>query len=390
MKPRIAILADFPIQALPDFEIAFRAQNHCPTGLLPMAAAMARKEVECHWITLHESVERPLRVRRENQFFYCLPTARRWRAATLFRADRRAIGECLSEIGPDLVHAWGCEDVYGIAAVNSGYRNILSIQGLLSHYALRGRLAAREYVMAALEWYCLRKAGWITAESEWACEHIRRRAPGGRIRRVDYGVREDFYAQPWKPDPKAPTALFLGTLVPRKGIQDLVAAFARPELADFELRVIGSGGSWAEALRARATPNIRWLGRVSQEETLQEMSRAWLLALPTRADTGPMVVKEARVMGLPVVSTPCGGTRDYITDGKNGYLVALGDIGSLIDKLGALLSDFEKCRRMGAYQHEEQRTFFDPRNTAQGFLSLYQEILAGSACCPPPISFPSG
>jgi len=378
MKRRVAILADFPTHALPDFDMAFRNQQHYPTGLLPMAAAMADSSFECHWITLDETLEKPRQIGSGNQVFHCLPTARRWRAATLFTADRRAIGQCLRENAPDLVHAWGCEDVYGIAAVTSGYRSVLSIMGLLSQYALCSRLAPREYAMALVELICLRKASWVTAESEWACERIRNRVSHGRIKRVEYGVRSGFFTHPWNPDPKKPAAIFLGTAVPRKGIQDLVLAFARPELSGFELRLIcGGGGAWEEALRAKATPNVIWLGRVPQEDALKEMSRAWLLALPTRADTGPMVVKEARVMGLPVISTRCGGVRDYITEGRNGYLVEPGDIDSLVDRLRRMLSDFEGTRRMGAYQHAEQRALFTPQQTAEGFIALYEQILAG-------------
>jgi glycosyltransferase involved in cell wall biosynthesis len=192
---------------------------------------------------------------------------------------------------------------------------------------------------------------------------------------VEYGVQERFFAQKWEPNPAEPFALFVGTAEPRKGLQDLVAAFAHPRLASHRLCVLGDGPVLRQ-MQAQALPNIEWLGRVSREETVARMSRAWCLVLPTRADTSPNVVKEARVIGLPVITSPHGGQRDYVFDGENGWIVDTGDIETLADRLARTLGDFQLARRLGENRHAEQREFFRPQNTAAAFLELYRRYTA--------------
>ena len=104
------------------------------------------------------------------------------------------------------------------------------------------------------------------------------------------------------------------------------------------------------------------------------MEKAWCLVLPTRADTSPNVVKEARVLGLPVVTTPCGGQSDYIADGRNGYLVQPADIASLTDGLHRLLSDSPFCRERGAAGWETDRVLFRIELTAEKFRQLYRTL----------------
>src|SRR6185295_7068451 len=159
--------------------------------------------------------------------------------------------------------------------------------------------------------------------------------------------------------------IFIGTPDARKGIQDAVAAFADARLRAAELEVIGDlEGSFTRRLRESSPANVRWLGRLSPEETARRLARAWCLVLPTRADTSPNVVKEARVIGLPVVTTPHGGQSDYIEDGVNGFLVPAGDPGAIAARAAELFGDLGRTRRMGAANHEAHREFFQPQRTA--------------------------
>ena len=54
-------------------------------------------------------------------------------------------------------------------------------------------------------------------------------------------------------------------------------------------------------------------------------------------------------LGIPSISTdcPCGGPRELIEDGVNGYLIPVGDEEALADRLRRILSDEEGAERMG-------------------------------------------
>ncbi len=376
MKRRLAILAQFPVHLLPGFAHLGEPKQHYATWLPQLAESFARSSgFEFHWVVLTTEVQQPLKVEGWNQTFHLLPTANRRRASTFFRQDRLAINAVLAEVNPALVHGWGTEDVYAFAAVLSGRPNIVSMAGLLSYYVLKTKMHPRDYFQSALELFILKKAGHITVETEWGRKVLAKRT-GRPISLVEYGVNPHFLDVPWNPDPSQPRALFVGSIVPRKGIQDLVTAFASPALANFELRVAGAGGgAWADELRARATPNVRWLGQTPSESTAKELSQSWCLVLPTRCDTSPNVVKEARVIGLPVVTTPEGGQSDYIIDQANGFIVNPGDTDKLTTRLGEMLGGLSKCRTMGASHLQEAREHFRPSRTAELLIALYSQMV---------------
>ncbi len=377
IRMRIALLADFPVHVIPEFAEQ-SPRGHYATWLPQLAEAFeAESNWEIHWlfVTRHSGPQKPFSWK--GQTFHPLYIPGKLRALRLYRKDCAAIKERLDGLQPDLVHAWGNEDCYGLAATLSGYRSVLSVQGILSHYVQQVRMHPLVWVQAAYERFVLRRMKLITAESPWACEIVRRYAPDADIRRVEYGVPEVFYRASWKPDAAKPVAIFVGTPERRKGIQDALSAFADPRLNRAELWIVGDKeGTFARQLRNESAKNIRWLGRFPPPEIADLMSRAWCLVVPTRADTGPTVVKEARVLGLPVITTRCGGQRDYITEGENGFFVEPGDVSGLANRLNQLLSDFEMTSRLGMSHHAEHRALFRPEATASAFVALYREVLS--------------
>jgi glycosyltransferase involved in cell wall biosynthesis len=374
---RVAILADFPLHVIPGFE-QFAPAGHYATWLPQLSESWSsQREIDLHWITLSRRINHPEPIAFQGQTFHCVHSAGKLRALRLYRADCRAIHRRLDQLAPDLVHAWGNEDCYGLAGVLSRRKLLLSVQGLLTYYCAHAPMHPFVHLQAMYERFVLRRATQITGESPWAVEQIRQLAPQAHVQHVEYGVDPRFYACSWQPDAAKPIALFAGSIDARKGIQDAVQAFADPRLAHAELWVLGNSDTrLGRQLRASSSPNVRWLGRKSLSETADLMTRAWCFVIPTRGDTGPTAVKEARVVGLPVISTPQGGQRDYISDGQNGFLVAPGDVTALAAKLGILLGSYSTSRQFGAAKHEEQKQYFRPENTAIRFLEIYRMLTA--------------
>ncbi len=250
------------------------------------------------------------------------------------------------------------------------------MQGIMSYYARHTRVHPRDYLCALLECDLLGRASHISCESRWAMRVLEPLATRATFHHVEYGVDPRFFDIPWKPCRDHKVALFVGTLNSRKGIQDLVRAWSRPELRDVELRVCGGGaGRFLQRLKDQAPGHVRWLGYLDRDATAREMSRAWCLMLPTRGDTSPNVVKEARVIGMPVITTPRGGQSDYIHTGRNGFLVQPGDIDNLVHSAKQIFEDLDRCRELGAWHHEEQRDFFRPERTAKAFAGIYRELV---------------
>ena len=109
------------------------------------------------------------------------------------------------------------------------------------------------------------------------------------------------------------------------------------------------------------------------------MAKAWCLALPTRADTSPNVVKEARVIGLPVITTRSGGQASYVRDGEDGYFVECGDVLGLVEKLKIVLGSLAGTEKLGNLGKQRYRNLFTAAQTADRFQSLYQKVLSDIA-----------
>lgn len=118
------------------------------------------------------------------------------------------------------------------------------------------------------------------------------------------------------------TALFLGRLVPVKGLDLLLAAL--PE--EMDLLVAGDGPLRA-TLEALAPPRVRFLGEVRGRDKSDLLAAADLLVVPSRRlpdgreEGTPTVLLEALAAGLPIVATRTGGIEAVLDDGETALLV---------------------------------------------------------------------
>lgn len=135
--------------------------------------------------------------------------------------------------------------------------------------------------------------------------------------------------------PQARVALFVGTLVPVKALEVLLAAWrillatgsvSAPHdrliiIGDGRLRERLAAASRADDLRG----TVRLLGALPQAEIAGWMHAATALCLSSHHEGMPNVVVEALATGLPVVATSVGGVPDLVKPPLNGYLAAAGD-----------------------------------------------------------------
>lgn len=92
---------------------------------------------------------------------------------------------------------------------------------------------------------------------------------------------------------------------------------------------------------------VVFMGLSSQLE--KDIVDDYMFVLPSKYEGMPNALLEAMVLGLPVISTdcPCGGPRMLINDGDNGYLVPVGDVDCICDRMKTLVDDVDKACSMG-------------------------------------------
>lgn len=153
--------------------------------------------------------------------------------------------------------------------------------------------------------------------------------------------------------------LFVGQLIPRKGVWELMEAFewVSARDADVSLVMVGDGvlRPDLEARRA-ASPQVDRIfiaSFTSQQELPTYYALADVFVLPSLYDTFGVVVNEAMASGLPIVTTHnVGAVADLVADGVNGRVVAPGDANALAQALLALVQDNALRDAMGIKSSE--------------------------------------
>lgn len=137
--------------------------------------------------------------------------------------------------------------------------------------------------------------------------------------------------------------LFVGNVIPRKGLHTLLAALRALDSIDWHLTVAGrldAAPAYVAQLRQQAgqlalRDHVAWLGPVSDEALAGLYRQHHLLAVPSYEGFG-IVYLEAMRFGLPVLATTAGAAHEIVTHGHNGFLVAPGaavPIASAIEQL---------------------------------------------------------
>jgi glycosyltransferase involved in cell wall biosynthesis len=144
-----------------------------------------------------------------------------------------------------------------------------------------------------------------------------------------------------------PVVLTLASLVPRKGVDVLLEAFALLVATRSTARLLVAGAGPERArLEARAVPGVTFLGQRADKADL--LDACDVFALASRAEGLGVAALEAMAAGRPVVATRVGGLAEAVLPGVTGLLVPPEDAAALAAALGALLDDPARARALGA------------------------------------------
>jgi len=179
-----------------------------------------------------------------------------------------------------------------------------------------------------------------------------------------------------------PCVLFVGSLIPRKGLPFLVEAAEKivKEYSETKFVIAGEGPLKNQLLSNLATANLsgnfKFLGNVKEDMLPAVYNCADVFALPSIQEGQGIVLLEAQASAKPVVAFDVGGVNEAVRNGETGLLVKRGDTGELADALLKLLSDKALREKMGANGRRFVTENFTWDICAQKMLSVYREALA--------------
>ncbi len=233
-------------------------------------------------------------------------------------------------------------------------------------------------VWSMLRWCLYRRATSLVVQTEglrpWAEEFL----PAESVHVIPNPIAavHDERSTESVPQMKANCVSALGRLVPQKGFDNLLHAFARcvDKHGDWFLTIIGEGPerSRLEALSARLGigDRVSMIGR--RPNPFPILRRTELFVLSSRYEGFPMALVEAMACSLPVVSTDCpSGPRDIIRDGVDGILVPPDDVSALAHAMDRLMESPEERYRLGMRAGEVVERFSTER-----IMALWGDLVA--------------
>jgi glycosyltransferase involved in cell wall biosynthesis len=163
--------------------------------------------------------------------------------------------------------------------------------------------------------------------------------------RGDLGLQDDF------------TYLFVGRLIPQKGADTLIRAFAQTKRG--RLLIVGDGvdrASLVELAEAlKVADRVRFLG--ARRDLRQLFAASDCFVMPSRWEGFSIVLLQALAGKMPVIATDYGSVRDVIRDTVSGIIVPIDDIRALSSAMERVESDADLCSRLRSGAQEDISRF---------------------------------
>jgi glycosyltransferase involved in cell wall biosynthesis len=270
---------------------------------------------------------------------------------------------------------------------NRGHRRpiLLSVRGsdmMLSDHSI-GRHMNR---------WLVSRADTITAVSEQIAGRLAEHGVGAKTHVVANGVSDRFLPKDrlasrheLQLPAEAIICLFVGMLVPVKGLDVLLQAVSQIDNERLLLVLVGDGPERAALEHCvehlGLSERVKFVGACSSDDVPKWMAASDLLVLSSLSEGRPNVVLEAHASGRATVATDVGGTGELIEHEQTGLLVPPSDPVALAEALRALIDDDNRRDRMG--KQARQRLLekgLTWQGTATAIRTLYDQMMERRAC----------
>lgn len=148
--------------------------------------------------------------------------------------------------------------------------------------------------------------------------------------------------------------LFLGNVIPRKGLHILLDALTQIPMARWHLTVVGSlemDGYYADRIKRSVIANsyegvVHFSGPLIEDDLKNVMRNSHLMIIPSSYEGFGIAYLEGMGFGLPAIASSAGGASEIITPGVDGFLLTLENPTLLSGYLSQLIEDRDLLTRM--------------------------------------------
>ncbi len=237
-------------------------------------------------------------------------------------------------------------------------------------------------IMQSVARTTLNQANVLRSISHAVREQLKRYAPDTPI--VEFMAWTDigsFWDAGSQVTSKQLTVVYVGVLIPRKGLTHLITAFGQVvrRVPASKLRIIGrpENPDYFQSLKQQTiaqglSEKVIFLPEIPQQELCYQIAQSSVLVLPSLSEGLGRVLIEAMAAGTPVIGSSVGGIPDIIKEGVTGFLVPPGDENALAEKMIYLLENPHEVLAMGKRGREFVQSYFSPEIYYQGYQKICQ------------------
>jgi len=174
------------------------------------------------------------------------------------------------------------------------------------------------------------------------------------------------------------TVLYAGRLAPEKHLDVIIQAIALVKQKMSEINLVISGhGVLESSLRQlvekeKLEQNVKFFGTVNRQTHQELYQAADLFVLASTAETQSLSLMKAMASGLPVIGVRARALPEYINQ-KNGFIIDVGDIHALAEKILLLMTNTSLAHRLGQQGMSDVQKF-SARQIAQKWQQIYLKV----------------
>ena len=270
-----------------------------------------------------------------------------------------------------------------ILSLISGTPNVLSIHGGDVFDPSKRLSPHRHFLFRWVIRGLIRQADRVVAQSRNTIANLHLYyTVDTRVDRIPLGIEEpprfDVNRQELGFDDDDILLVTVGRLVARKQVEQLINLLVRMEQSKVKLVVIGSGPEKKRlkehAMRLGVDGRVHWMGHVDEPIKQQALQNSDVFVSTSKHEGFGLVFLEAMAYGLPVVCYDNGGQTDFLSNGKNGYVVPLDDLEAIVQSCSLLVSDAAMRNAIGKTNVTDVREYFIDE-CAMKYEAIFEEIL---------------
>lgn len=330
----------------------------------------------------------------------------------------------IANSSPEVVHIHGTEYSHGMSLmkVYPDLKYIISIQGLVSVYyryflagmsawdvisniTLRDIARLNTLVHARNEYY---KRGLVEKEyisrtpavigrTEWDYAHAKAINSGVDYYFCNESLRDDFYSsEKWSISNCRRFSIFLSQAsYPIKGLHQVLKAIAllKDEFPDILVEVAGhditKSKSWKDRLSRNGygkfisklikkhllKEHIKFLGPLQAREMKNAYLRAHVFICPSSIENSPNSLGEAQILGVPSISSYCGGTPSMVKDKDSSIFYRFEEIEMLATHIRSIFVDTDHAMTISKKSIKEATERHDRLINSNKLIGIYETIV---------------